>query len=125
MQLNNVAIGNTGLTPGGATLTMPGGLGGGSVSLTNVSITKDGLVYTGSITLPDIAFGGSSSSGAFYDHLASLVPLAAQPETAPPLTLRSNQATVSVQGNAFVLTVNSTLDIALPGNAERRASLSR
>jgi len=118
LQLNNVSMSSTALTPASATLTLPGGLGGGIVTLSNVSITKDGLVLTGTISLPDITFGGSGSSETFYGHLASIVPLGARPETAAPLTLRNNQASLTVQGNGYVLSVSTTADINLPGNAQ-------
>jgi hypothetical protein len=116
LQLNNLALSNTGLTPANASITLPAGLGGDFIAVSNVGISKDGLTITGTVDLPDIDFGGSSSGNAFLNHVASLVPLGPRPQAEKSLTLKSNKASLIVEGSAYGFSVASTAEIKLPGN---------
>jgi len=118
LALTNLAFNNDGLTVDSATLTLPPGLGGSTVTVAGVSITSAGLAFAGgSVTLPDITFGGS----AVQERAQRVSGLARPPLTltpTPPLALRNNQATLTVVDNGYVFQVSSRIHINLPGNSQ-------
>ena len=117
LDMNGIAIENDGLHVASADLALPEGLGGGTVNVANMSITSAGLVLGSTdaeIPLPDFDFGGSSAQ-SYARRAGGLASLAVQEA---PLALRSNLARLRVEGDHFVFSVDSTLHIALPGNAQ-------
>jgi len=115
--MSDIAIDNEGLSVATATLTLPAGLAGGTVTVNDVSITADGLALGpvgAKISLPDFEFGGSGAQN-YARRAGGLASLAVQEA---PLALRNNLATLKVVESHFVFSVNSTLHISLPDNAQ-------
>ena len=117
LSFQNIALENSGLHVTSATLEVPGDLGGGTVTLQDVSITADGLSLgsgDAEVMLPDVVFGSSIARGGRVHGLASLQAAGAT----APLALRGNHAHLTVEGSAYKFSVSSTLYIALPGNQQ-------
>ena len=96
LALQNVTLGNSGLSVTAATLTLPQSLGGVSGTVNNVSITRTGLsVGGGSITLPMIKFGDGSK-----------------------LKIVNATASVQTQAGGYAFGVSGTLQLRVPQNSQ-------
>ena len=124
LAFNNATLGNGGLMPSGsASLRPSAGLGSGISSISDVLIGGNGLVFSSTIALPDIKFGGSAAPPAsatdslvsIVDHVTGRDNLTA---TEPPLKLTNNHATLGQIGNSYFLSVTSVATITLPGNTQ-------
>ena len=119
--MSDIAIDNEGLSVATATLTLPEGLGGGTVTVSEVSITADGLALGpvgAEISLPDFQFGGSAAPN-LAGRPPGLASLDWESQTRQaPLALRNNLATLEIVEDHFVFSVSSTLHISLPDNAQ-------
>lgn len=119
------AIANDGLYMETALLELPPGLGNKTITLRNVSITRDAGLDIGDVPLPDIEFGGGAGSETADAGrpmgLARLkrIPdgqLGPSPAASAPLALRANHARVHMESGHLVLRVSSILEISLPDN---------
>jgi len=95
LDLTNLTLGNDGFGAQTAGLTMPSHLGGGVVSLHDVSITGDGLqIGSGTFGLPNVTLAGGK------------------------LGIQSAHAGLQVMDDAYHLIAQGTLAITLPENAQ-------
>ena len=101
LALKNVALSNTGLAAGSASLQMPATLGGASASIDEVLVTSSGLTFGTAdlkVSLPDIHFGEQLS---FIQNNANL--------------------SITTGGAQYLLTVASQMDVNLPENDQHQA----
>jgi hypothetical protein len=96
LTMTNVAVNNSGLSVGTASLKLPSSLGGGLATVNNVTINQSGLsVSAGSFVLADINIGDGSK-----------------------VKLAAPTATLSNTTSGYMFGVSGTLQLRLPDNSQ-------
>ncbi len=97
LDITNLALNNDGFFVASAQLTLPGGLGNTTVTVSDLSITAAGLrIGNGTFALPDIVFPGGDGS---------------------QIKIAQATATMRIADNKYVLTCSGTLQLRLPDNS--------
>ncbi len=107
LALTNATVSNTGLSVASAMLTLPAKLGGSGGTVTNVSITAQGLQIgggTANITIPNFKIGSASGFS---------------------VTNAKAKIEITNNGTAYKVTLTGTVAISIPGsNASAAGSIS-
>ena len=94
LTIQNMSLGNDGLTGQNVALTLPSSLGGATGAVSGLRITADGMSFDQvSITLPNIKFGDGSK-----------------------VMIKNLTATLTMASGSYALNVSGTLALRLPDN---------